>query len=179
MPPQTMKTKWNFKMDWMTFSKISWFFWSSYLQVYYNQLQLEMHLPLLVYFSFLRSFTKFCFGPQRHVPGRFVCISTRGANEPCVYWVSSQCIRLHWSPVSLCLVLKDGTFTDSSLCSHFPYWLEVKEETLNPLGGGRQHMILPNFAKNCMKLRTFWAVGGGLAGGAPPQIRHWSCYNNY
>ena len=32
----------------------------------------------------------------------------------------------------------------------------------NPLGG-RQHMILPNFAKNCMKLRKFWAVGG-----APP-----------
>ena len=34
-----------------------------------------------------------------------------------------------------------------------------------PAGGGanppgwRQHMILPNFAKNCMKLRTFWAVG--------------------
>ena len=38
----------------------------------------------------------------------------------------------------------------------------------NPLGG-RQHMILPNFAKNCMKLRKFWAVGGGGARrGAPP-----------
>ena len=24
--------------------------------------------------------------------------------------------------------------------------------------GGRQHMILPNFAKNCMKLRKFWAA---------------------
>ena len=30
--------------------------------------------------------------------------------------------------------------------------------------GGRQHMILQNFAKNCMKLRKFLAVGGG--GGA-------------
>ena len=30
--------------------------------------------------------------------------------------------------------------------------------------GGRQHMILPNFAKNCMKLRTFWAVGGRAPG---------------
>ena len=29
--------------------------------------------------------------------------------------------------------------------------------------GGRQHMILPKFAKNCMKLRKFWAVGGGGA----------------
>ena len=33
-----------------------------------------------------------------------------------------------------------------------------------PVGGGanprgRQHMILPNFAKNCIKLRKFWAVG--------------------
>ena len=30
--------------------------------------------------------------------------------------------------------------------------------------GGRQHMILPNIAKNCMKLRTFWAPWG-----APPK----------
>ena len=30
----------------------------------------------------------------------------------------------------------------------------------NPLGG-RQHMILSNFPKNCMKLRKFWTVGGG------------------
>ena len=37
----------------------------------------------------------------------------------------------------------------------------------NPLGG-RQHTILPNFPKNCMKLRKFWwSVGGALAGGAP------------
>ena len=28
--------------------------------------------------------------------------------------------------------------------------------------GGHQYMILPNFAKNCMKVRKFWA------GGAPP-----------
>ena len=33
--------------------------------------------------------------------------------------------------------------------------------------GGRQHMILPNFVKNCMKLRKFWAVGGARAGCAP------------
>ena len=31
-------------------------------------------------------------------------------------------------------------------------------------GVGCQHMILGNFVKNCMKLRKFWAVGGG----APP-----------
>ena len=35
--------------------------------------------------------------------------------------------------------------------------------------GGRQHMILPNFAKNCMKLRKFWATGGGRSPGAPPR----------
>ena len=34
--------------------------------------------------------------------------------------------------------------------------------------GGRQHMILPNFAKNCIKLRKFWAVVGG-GGGAHPK----------
>ena len=39
----------------------------------------------------------------------------------------------------------------------------------NPLEG-RQQMILPLFAKNCMKLRTFWAVGGHLP--AAPLIRH-------
>ena len=39
----------------------------------------------------------------------------------------------------------------------------------NSTGTGRQHMISSKFPKNCMKLRTFWAVGGGLrVGGAPP-----------
>ena len=28
-------------------------------------------------------------------------------------------------------------------------------------------MILPNFPKNCMKLRTFWAVGGERAEDVP------------
>ena len=31
----------------------------------------------------------------------------------------------------------------------------------DPQGSGRQHTILSNFPKNCMKLRKFWAVGGG------------------
>ena len=39
----------------------------------------------------------------------------------------------------------------------------------NPRGGGRQHMILPNFVKNYMKLRKFWAVGGWGVPGAPPK----------
>ena len=39
---------------------------------------------------------------------------------------------------------------------------------------GRQHMILPNFVKNCMKLRKFWAVGGG-GRDTPALIRHWNC----
>ena len=35
-----------------------------------------------------------------------------------------------------------------------------------PIGGGTnppggcQHIILPNFVKNCMKLRKFWGIGG-------------------
>ena len=28
-------------------------------------------------------------------------------------------------------------------------------------------MILPNFAKNCMKLKKIWAIGGAHTGGAP------------
>ena len=39
--------------------------------------------------------------------------------------------------------------------------------------GGRQHMILPKFAKNCMKLRTFWAVGEGTCWGRPSKSCHW------
>ena len=37
--------------------------------------------------------------------------------------------------------------------------------------GGRQHTNLPDFPKNCMKLRKFWSVEG-----APPPlwIGHWS-----
>ena len=37
-------------------------------------------------------------------------------------------------------------------------------------GGGRQHTKLPNFPKNCMNLRKFWAIGGeGCAPPAPPK----------
>ena len=36
-----------------------------------------------------------------------------------------------------------------------------------PRSRGRQHMILPNFAKNCMKVRKFWAVVGARTVGAP------------
>ena len=37
-----------------------------------------------------------------------------------------------------------------------------------PRGEGHQHMILPKFPKNCMKLRKFWALGeGDGAGGSP------------
>ena len=31
----------------------------------------------------------------------------------------------------------------------------------NSPGGGRQHMILPNVPKNCMKLKEFGPRGGG------------------
>ena len=31
----------------------------------------------------------------------------------------------------------------------------------SPGGGGRQHTILPNFPKNCMKLKEFGPPGGG------------------
>ena len=42
-------------------------------------------------------------------------------------------------------------------------------------GVGRQHLILPNFAKNCMKLRKFWAPPKSATG------RHYmtSCHKIY
>ena len=45
----------------------------------------------------------------------------------------------------------------------------VTNVTVQPYSGGRQHMILPNFAKKCMKLRKFWAVRGGAPGVLPPK----------
>ena len=54
------------------------------------------------------------------------------------------------------------------------YSFEVVHDSLSeadpgfPVGGGakppggHQHMILPNFARHCLKLRKFWAVGGSL-----------------
>ena len=33
----------------------------------------------------------------------------------------------------------------------------------SPGGGGRQHTILPNFPKNCMKLKEFGPRGGGAS----------------
>ena len=39
----------------------------------------------------------------------------------------------------------------------------------NSPGGGRQHTILPNFPKNCMKLKEFGCPGGARAPCAPPK----------
>ena len=40
----------------------------------------------------------------------------------------------------------------------------------NPPGGGAPTYNFANFAKNCMKLRTFWAVeGGGARRGRRPK----------
>ena len=38
-------------------------------------------------------------------------------------------------------------------------------EGCQPSSRGCQHMILPSFLKNCMKLRKFWAGGGACAMG--------------
>ena len=35
-----------------------------------------------------------------------------------------------------------------------------EEGAPTPQGGGRQHMILPKFPKNCMKLKEFGPRGG-------------------
>ena len=51
---------------------------------------------------------------------------------------------------------------------YYFYLLSGADPGLAPtLYGGRQHMILENFAKNCMKLRTFWAIGGHAPGASP------------
>ena len=40
----------------------------------------------------------------------------------------------------------------------------------NPPGDGRQHINLPDFLQNCMKLRKCWSVGGRP---------HWISHCNY
>ena len=44
---------------------------------------------------------------------------------------------------------------------------DFPEEGAPTLGGGRQHTILPNFPKKCMKLKEFGPPGGG---GARPKF---------
>ena len=46
----------------------------------------------------------------------------------------------------------------------------------HPPGGGRQHTNLPDWSKNCMKLRKFFVWRGARAV-APPWIRHYN-FNN-
>ena len=41
---------------------------------------------------------------------------------------------------------------------------------VNSPGGGHQHTNLPDFPKNCMKLRKVWSV---VEPGAPPWIHNW------
>ena len=46
---------------------------------------------------------------------------------------------------------------------HFSQWRiqDFPEEGAPTLQGGRQYTILPNFPKNCMKLKEFGPRGGG------------------
>ena len=39
---------------------------------------------------------------------------------------------------------------------------------VNPPRGGREHAILPNSPKNCMKLKEFGRRGGGVRPSRPP-----------
>ena len=39
---------------------------------------------------------------------------------------------------------------------------------MNPPRGGREHAILPNSPKNCMKLKEFGRRGGGVRPSRPP-----------
>ena len=49
------------------------------------------------------------------------------------------------------------------LCNLLYQWRiqDFPEEGAATLQGGRQHTILPNFPKNCMKLKEFGPPGGG------------------
>ena len=65
-----------------------------------------------------------------------------------------------------------GDNMDEKLCFRLSILLTVADPGFprggapTPRGGGRQHMILPNFPKNCMKLKEFGS--GGRASLAPP-----------
>ena len=65
-----------------------------------------------------------------------------------------------FSPVSV--ILFGGKVSMSGADPGFPV-----EEGANPPGEGRQHTNLPDFPKNCMKLRNFWLVEEGAHRGAP------------
>ena len=101
------------------------------------------------------------------------CIVTPG-------WIDSHvhCYE-HSTPLGInvdryCLARGVTTVVDAGSAGKiFPQWLIrggsriPQRRGANP-PGGRQHMILPNFAKNCMKLRKFWAVGGRARQVRPP-----------
>ena len=51
------------------------------------------------------------------------------------------------------------SFGKITFCNTFQGRIQDSRRRGRQPSGGRQHTILPNFPKNCMKLRKFWAVG--------------------
>ena len=60
----------------------------------------------------------------------------------------------------------EGKATVSGADPGFPIGGGANRPGGGGLGGGRQHIKMPNFPKNCMKLRKFRAVG--REGPSPP-----------
>ena len=71
---------------------------------------------------------------------------------------SRSCAFLNAVCVSVCISDKKHVYiTGSHLRGSWKQgWIQDGASTL---GGGYQHMILPNFPKNCMQLRKCWVIG--------------------
>ena len=91
------------------------------------------------------------------------CEAARQKLRPRSFDIGKAWLLLFTSPLLwLSAVYTKGTGADPG----FPVGGDA-----NPPGGGRQHTNLPDFPKNCVKLRKFWS--GGVRRGHPPWIRHW------
>ena len=69
--------------------------------------------------------------------------------------------------------LKNTNLTEIKTVTRGGYKGIPRRRGRQPVGGANMDQNLPNFPKNCMKLRKFWSVGGAHRG-RPPWIRHWS-----
>ena len=95
----------------------------------------------------------------------------------CKLFVYNGCCVLEksWSYLRYDLNFLKLYFTTEKFARYIQYQIQGPgwrgRETWNLWGsqslGGRQHTNLPDFPKNCMKLRKFWSIGGRTLGEPP------------
>ena len=85
-------------------------------------------------------------------------------------WFKEKWKEIFWVKV-VCVLKNTAHYFETNAITSGGSGISPRRVCQLPEGGGRQHTILPNFPKNCMKLKEF-GPPGGTHPSRPPKISH-------